>query len=205
MAEEISSKIRISFEDSISLKQEIINQGLFEALIAIGDSISESISNEGKLLVCGNGGSAADAQHLVAEFLVRLTSTVNRQGLPALSLVQDSSTFTACANDFSFEDIFSRNLRTLGNKRDILLAISTSGNSKNIVKVLMEAQQLNIKTIGFLGGNGGKALRYCDFSFVVPSDSTARIQEAHITAGHSVLQYVEDKLKQEGYLEILQK
>ena len=204
MAEEISSKIRDCFEDSISLKQEIIDQGLLETLIAIGDCISESISNEGKLLLCGNGGSAADAQHLAAEFLIRLTSNVNRQGLPALSLVQDSSTFTACVNDFSSEDIFSRNLRTLGNTRDVLLAISTSGNSKNIVKVLMEAKQLNIKTIGFLGGNGGKALRHCDFSFVVPSDSTARIQEAHITAGHSVLQYVEDKLKQEGFLEILQ-
>jgi len=204
MAEEISSKIRDCFEDSISLKQEIIDQGIFKKLIAIGDCISESICNEGKLLVCGNGGSAADAQHLVAEFLIRLTSDVNRQGLPALSLVQDSSTFTACVNDFSSEDIFSRNLRTLGNTRDILLAISTSGNSNNIIKVLMEAKQLKIKTIGFLGGNGGKALSYCDLSFVVPSDLTARIQEAHITAGHSVLQYVEDKLQKEGYLEILQ-
>jgi len=204
MAEEISSKIRNCFEDSISLKQEIIDQGIFEELITMGDWISESVCNEGKLLVCGNGGSAADAQHLVAEFLIRLTSDVNRQGLPALSLVQDSSTFTACVNDFSSEDIFSRNLRTLGNNRDILLVISTSGNSKNIVKVLMEAKELNIKTIGFLGGNGGEALSYCDLSFVVPSNSTARIQEAHITAGHSLLQYVEDKLLQEGYLEILE-
>jgi len=101
MAEEISSKIRNCFEDSISLKQEIIDQGIFEELITMGDWISESVCNEGKLLVCGNGGSAADAQHLVAEFLIRLTSDVNRQGLPALSLVQDSSTFTACVNDFS--------------------------------------------------------------------------------------------------------
>lgn len=202
MAKGTSNKIKSTFEESISLKQKILNDNLHEVLLEIGDLIVHSILNGGKILLCGNGGSASDAQHLAAEFLVRLTSEVNRQGLPALSLVQDPSTFTACINDFSSDEVFSRNLRTLGNDRDILIAITTSGNSRNIINVLKEARHLNIKTVGFLGGDGGKALEYCDFSFVVPSNSTPRVQEMHITAGHAVLQFAEDKLFEKGFLEI---
>ena len=151
-------------------------------------------------MTCGNGGSAADAQHLAAELLVRLTSQVNRKGLPAISLCQDISTLTATINDFSGEDIFSRNLLTLSKPGDVLMALSTSGNSPNIVKTLKFAKEINLTTIGFLGSQGGESLRYCDEAFIVPSKITARIQEIHITAGHATLQFVEDKLLKEGFI-----
>jgi D-sedoheptulose 7-phosphate isomerase len=152
-------------------------------------------------MICGNGGSAADAQHLAAEFLIRLTSDVNRQGIPAISLVQDSSTLTACINDYGPDDIFKRVLLTLGQTGDVLLAITTSGNSSNIIEALKSAREKNIYCIGFLGNGGGEALESCDSAFVVPSSITARIQETHITAGHAMLQYIEDTLLDIGYLE----
>ena len=150
------------------------------------------ISLGGKVLLCGNGGSAADAQHLAAEFLVRLRPNINRRAIPAISLVQDTSTLTACGNDYSFEDIFSRTLQAIGTKKDILICITTSGNSKNILKVLKEAKKKNIFTIGFLGNNGGKAKKNCDIKLIVNSTITARIQECHIFLGHYILQNVED-------------
>ena len=145
-------------------------------------------------MICGNGRSAADAQHLVAEFLIRLTSDVNRQGIPAISLAQDTSTITACINDYGSDLIFKRVLLTLGRSGDVLLAITTSGNSKNIIETLKAAKENNIFCIGFLGNGGGEALDLCDLSFVVPGNITGRIQEAHITAGHAMLQYIEDIL-----------
>ena len=126
----------------------------------------------GKVLLCGNGGSAADAQHLAAEFLVRLRPHVNREPLPALSLAMDTSTITACANDFSFKYLFSRNLKALGSKNDILIVISTSGNSKNILEVLKEAKK-KIFSIAFLGNNGGKAKKISDLNLIIPSKTTA--------------------------------
>lgn len=116
--------------------------------------IAKKIKNGGKLLLCGNGGSAADAQHLAAEFLVRLRPNVNRKAIPAISLAQDTSTLTACGNDYSFDDIFVRTLQAIGTKKDILVCISTSGNSKNILKVLKEAKKKNIYSVGFLGKGG---------------------------------------------------
>ena len=162
----------------------------------MGEMVVTSILQGGKVLICGNGGSAADAQHLTAEFLIRLTSDVNREGIPAISLLQDSSTFTAAINDFNPKDLFKRNLQTLGKPKDILLAISTSGNSENIIQVLKTAKEINIKTMGFLGSDGGESLKYCNLSFLVPSNKTARIQEVHITAGHAVIEYVEVRLLQ---------
>lgn len=154
--------------------------------------ISKKLQNGGKLLLCGNGGSAADAQHLAAEFLVRLRPNINRRAIPAISLAQDTSTLTACGNDYSFEDIFSRTLQAIGTKKDILICITTSGNSKNILKVLKEAKKKNIYSIGFLGKGGGKAKKICDKPLVVPSNNTARIQECHIFLGHFILEKVED-------------
>ena len=151
-------------------------------------------------MICGNGGSAADAQHLVAEFLVRLTSEVNREGIPAISLAQDTSTLTACLNDYGADEIFKRVLSSLARKGDVLLVITTSGNSVNIIETLKLAQSKGIYSLGFLGGDGGKALQYCNSAFIVPSKVTARIQESHITAGHAMLQYIEDKLLNEGWL-----
>jgi len=200
MAKEISTKIKVAFEESINLKKIIIKEELFKVLENCGTLIANSIEKGGKLMICGNGGSAADAQHLAAELLVRLTSQVNRKGLPAISLCQDISTLTATINDFSGEDIFSRNLLTLSKPGDVLMALSTSGNSPNIVKALKSAKEINLITIGFLGSNGGEALSYCDEAFIVPSNITARIQEVHITAGHATLQYVEDKLLEEEFI-----
>ena len=200
MSKEISSKIKSAFEESIDLKKIILKDELFTVLEKCGSLIANSISEGGKLMTCGNGGSAADAQHLAAELLVRLTSQVNRKGLPAISLCQDISTLTATINDFSGEDIFSRNLLTLSKPGDVLMALSTSGDSPNIVKTLKYAKEINLTTIGFLGSQGGACLRYCDEAFIVPSNITARIQEIRITAGHATLQFVEDKLLKEGFI-----
>ena len=200
MTERIRDKVIKTFEDSISVKNQIIEDNSYKVLLEAGDIIADSISGGGKLLLCGNGGSAADAQHLAAEFLVRLTSDVNRESIPALSLAQDTSTLTACINDYGSDDIFKRVFSALSSKGDTLLAITTSGNSKNIIETLKEAKARKIFSLGFLGNGGGEALSYCDLAFVVPSKITARIQECHITAGHALLQYIEDSLLEKGWL-----
>ncbi len=200
MPKDFKANIKHSFEDSISVKTKIVEQEIYKILIKAGDAIASSISQGGKLMICGNGGSAADAQHLVAEFLIRLTSQVNRQGIPAISLAQDSSTLTACLNDYGPDEIFKRVMSSLAKQGDVLLAITTSGNSTNIVETLKYAQSRDLYSIGFLGGDGGDALQYCDVAFIVPTNVTARIQESHITAGHALLQYVEDRLISEEHL-----
>ena len=141
-----------------------------------------------------NGGSAADAQHLTAELLVRLRPKVNRIPIPAISLSMDSSTLTACGNDYGFDKIFSRPFEALADKKDILIVISTSGNSKNIIEVLKKAKKKKIFSIGFLGSKGGLAKKYCNISLIVPSQSVARIQESHIFLGHYILESVENMM-----------
>ena len=200
MSEDIKDRVKQTFQDSINVKQQIIDDGSYEILIEAGDIIANSISKGGKLLLCGNGGSAADAQHLAAEFLIRLTSDVNRQSIPALALAQDTSTLTACINDYGPDKIFSRVFSSLSCDGDILLAITTSGNSINIIETLKSAKEKGIYSIGFLGNGGGEALSYCDLAFIAPSKITARIQESHITAGHALLQYIEDSLLNTGWV-----
>ena len=200
MSKGIKDTVKQTFIDSISVKQQIIDNQSYEVLLQAGDIIANSISNGGKLLLCGNGGSAADAQHLAAEFLIRLTSDVNRESIPALSLAQDTSTLTACINDYGPDDIFKRVFSALSSEGDTLLAITTSGTSKNIIETLKLARERGIYSLGFLGNGGGEALEYCDSAFIVPGRITARIQESHITAGHALLQYVEDLLLEEGWL-----
>ena len=202
MSEGIENKIKQTFEDSIVVKQKVIDEGAYKVLLDAGNIIAESISKKGKLLICGNGGSAADAQHLAAEFLIRLTSDVNRDSIPALSLAQDTSTLTACINDYGSDDIFKRVFSALSSDGDVLLAITTSGNSKNIIETLKLANERGIYSLGFLGGDGGEALKYCNTAFIVPDKVTARIQESHITGGHALLQYVEDKLLETGWLTV---
>jgi len=190
------------------LKKKIVEHNrVLESLIKLEPEIIKSINliykilkKKGKILICGNGGSAADAQHLAAEFIVRLKSSFNRKALPIIPLALDTSTITACSNDYGFENVFSRTFEALSSKGDLLIVLSTSGNSKNIINVLKKSKQKKIKTICFLGNKGGEALSYCDSVFLVPSKVTARIQESHITAGHALLQYVEDKLLEEGWL-----
>ena len=157
-------------------------------------NIHKKLTKGGKILFCGNGGSAADAQHLAAEFIVRLRPHINRNPIPALTLAQDTSTLTACGNDYSFDDIFLRPFQALAKKNDILLCISTSGNSKNIHKVLKEAKKSKIYSVCFLGKGGGKAKRLATKSLIIPSNNTARIQECHIFLGHFILEKVEDSL-----------
>ena len=152
----------------------------------------QKITKGGKIFLCGNGGSAADAQHLAAEFLVRLRPKVNRRPIAALSLAQDTSTITACANDYSFDQLFSRNLEALASKKDMLIAISTSGNSKNILEVIKLAEKKKLFTFCLLGNGGGKAKKLCNNSIIVPSKITARIQESHILLGHTLFEEIED-------------
>ena len=200
MSEGIRDKVKETFENSIAVKEKILEDKSYEVLIEAGNLIAESISNGGKLLLCGNGGSAADAQHLAAEFLIRLTSDVNRGSLPAFSLAQDTSTLTACINDYGPDDIFKRVFSAMAKDGDILLVITTSGNSKNIIETLKLARERGIFSLGFLGNGGGKALNFCDAAFVVPDKITARIQESHITAGHALLQYIEDLLLERNWI-----
>tara|TARA_B110000003_G_C16626954_1_gene525207 strand:+ start:845 stop:1417 length:573 start_codon:yes stop_codon:yes gene_type:complete len=153
--------------------------------------IYKSLKKGGKIFLCGNGGSAADAQHLAAEFTVRLRPNVNRKALPAIALSNDISTLTACGNDYSFEKVFTRNLEALYKKNDILIVITTSGDSKNILNILKYCKKNNIKSIGLLGNKGGKAKKYCSINIIVPSTVTARIQETHIFLGHFIFESVE--------------
>lgn len=158
------------------------------------NKIYKKIKKGGKVFLCGNGGSAADAQHLAAEFLIRLRPHVNRKPIAAISLAMDTSTLTACGNDYSFNKIFSRNLLALSNSKDILIAISTSGNSKNIIDVLKTAKKKKIFSISFLGNYGGAAKKYSDINLIINSRTTARIQESHIFLGHYIFECVEDML-----------
>ena len=193
-------KLKKIFLDSINTKKEIVNNRDYETLSLMGDEIVKAIKNGNKMMLCGNGGSAADAQHLAAEMLVRLRPNNNRAGISAIALAQDTSTITACGNDFGYDRLYERMMQSLGRKGDILIGITTSGNSENIILAMMKARKMGVKVFGFLGCGGGKSLKYCDKAFIVPSDDTGRIQESHITAGHALMEYVEDVLIKDGFL-----
>ena len=194
--------IRRIFEESISTKVKILNSSALDELKEMQNQITILIQKGGKIMLCGNGGSAADAQHLAAEMLIRLRPNYNRKGVPAISLAQDSSTMTACSNDFGYVELYRRMVQTLGKSGDCLIALTTSGSSKNIINAMKEAKKMNIKVFGFLGCGGGEALKYCDHAFIVPSNDTGRIQEAHITAGHALMESIEDGLIEQGYLSL---
>lgn len=180
-------------QESARIKEKTIAACSKQVISAI-ELIVASLRNRGKLLLCGNGGSAADAQHLAAEMVIRLSHDIVRPGLPALSLATDSSILSAGGNDIGFDNIFARQIEGLGHPEDILLAISTSGNSPNIVKALEMAKEKNVKSIGLLGGTGGKCLKLVDIPIVIPSSNTQRIQETHITLGHIIIESVEREL-----------
>ncbi len=186
----INIELKNQIEDSINIHKEIIK--ISDKITSVINIIHRKLKKDGKILFCGNGGSAADAQHLAAEFIVRLRPHINRNPLPALTLAQDTSTLTACGNDYSFDDIFLRPFKALAKKNDILVCISTSGNSKNVLKVLKEAKKKNIYSICFLGKGGGKAKKLCISPLVISSNNTARIQECHIFMGHFIIEQVEN-------------
>ena len=187
-----SSTLEVAINQTVSTKKKLIK--LEKNINETVKIIYKSLQKKGKILFCGNGGSAADAQHLAAELLIRLRPKVNRNSIPAISLCMDTSTLTACGNDYKFDYIFSRPFNALANKDDVLIVISTSGNSKNIINVLKTAKKKRIKSIGFLGSNGGAARKYCDIKLIVDSNNVARIQESHIFLGHFILESVENLL-----------
>jgi len=156
--------------------------------------ITEIYRNGKKLLLCGNGGSAADCQHIATEFMIRLSHNIERPALAAIALTTDSSNLTAGGNDIGFENVFARNVQGLGSTGDALIAISTSGNSPNVIKAVETAKAKGIKTIGFLGGTGGKLKSMVDKPVVIPSGNTQRIQEGHITIAHIICEIVEVEL-----------
>lgn len=185
------ARAREALLESARVKQELAESGLAE-VPAIAAVIHGCFEQGGKLLFCGNGGSAADAQHFAAELLVRLRPHVNREALPALALAMDTSSLTACGNDYDFECYYERMVEALGRPGDLLAGISTSGKSPNIVRALAAARERGLVTIGLLGGDGGPARTHCDYALVVPSSVTARVQEAHVALGHVLIELVED-------------
>lgn len=164
-----------------------------EILLAV-QTLAETYRNRKKLLLCGNGGSAADCQHIATELMIRLNHDIKRPALAAIALTTDTSNLTAGGNDIGFENVFARNVEGLGNEGDVLLAISTSGNSPNIIKAVNKAHEKKMFVIGLLGGTGGKLKDIVDLPIVIPSSNTQRIQEGHITVAHIVCELVEQEL-----------
>jgi phosphoheptose isomerase len=160
------------------------------SILAAADIIANSFRNGGKLLLCGNGGSAADCQHMAAEFTSRLSAGFIRPALPAIALTTDSSFLTAYANDFEFEGIFARQVQALGKEGDVIIGISTSGNSRNVVLALDAAKSIGLATIGLTGADGGR-LRAADVCICVPSDNTQHIQETHVAIEHIICHLAE--------------
>lgn len=189
----MKEKIKQIITSSIAVKQqllsdEIIQQSLADAIAVI----TLAFKNGNKVLFCGNGGSAADAQHLAAEFSGRFYK--DRKALPAEALHCNTSYLTAVANDYSYDVIYSRMVEGIGTKGDVLIGLSTSGNSGNIIKAFEVAKSIGITTIGFTGASGGKMKELSDFIFNVPSKDTPRIQESHIMIGHIICELVEEKV-----------
>ncbi len=189
MKQRISSII----ENSIEVKQQILhNEAIQESLANIIEAVTNAFKNQHSVQFCGNGGSAADAQHLAAEFSGRFYK--NRKALPSDALHCNSSYLTAVANDYSYDEIYARLVEGTMHKGDILIGLSTSGNSANIIKAFEAAQLKGIITVGFTGASGGKLLPLSNFLLNVPSTITPRIQESHIMLGHIICELVEDAL-----------
>lgn len=177
------------FDDHIRVTQ-LTNESLTEKIITVAEQIFESFEKGGKILLFGNGGSAGDAQHIAAEFTGRFVK--ERRGLPAIALTTDTSALTAIGNDYGFEEIFRRQIEALAKPGDILLGISTSGNSPNVLKALEYGKTMGCKTFAMSGRNGGKMNDICDINLIVPSEITARIQEMHILIGHMICEIVDE-------------
>ena len=190
----------IQFQNSILSKQltdhvELIIQNkelIVSGVQKIAQLASDSLSRGGTIFWCGNGGSAADSQHLAADLVCRFIS--DRIPLKSVALTTDSSILTAISNDYSFDNIFARQLKALGKDGDILIAISTSGNSRNIKEAVLTAKNIGVETIGLLGRDGGSSVDLFSKKLIIPSNSTARIQEVHILIGHLIIDLIEKNL-----------
>jgi D-sedoheptulose 7-phosphate isomerase len=191
---ELADRIGQHFQDSIAVKQQSL-EVLIEPIHRAGEAMVNSLLNNGKILSCGNGGSAGDAQHFSAELLNRFEK--ERPGLPAMALTTDSSTLTAIANDYSYEEIFSKQVNALGQAGDVLLAISTSGNSANVAAAMKAAQEREMLTVMLSGNDGGtmaSLLGEQDIEIRVPSRRTARIQEVHLVVIHCLCDFIDTQL-----------
>ena len=190
----LAERIGQHFQDSIAVKQQSL-EVLIEPIHRAGEAMVNSLLNNGKILSCGNGGSAGDAQHFSAELLNRFEK--ERPGLPAMALTTDSSTLTAIANDYSYEEIFSKQVSALGQAGDVLLAISTSGNSANVAAAMKAAQERKMLTVVLSGNDGGLMtglLGNQDIEIRVPSNRTARIQEVHLVVIHCLCDFIDTQL-----------
>ena len=188
----MKNTIRTIIQDSIDTKLAILqDENMIDAIHASVEQITTAFKNGNKVLFCGNGGSAADAQHLAAEFSGRFYK--DRDALPAEALHVNTSYMTAVANDYSFDVVYSRMINGIGKKGDVLVGLSTSGNSVNILKAIETAKEKGMTTIGLTGASGGKIKDECDILLNVPSTDTPRIQESHILLGHIICQLVEEQ------------
>jgi D-sedoheptulose 7-phosphate isomerase len=172
---------------------ELVNDKLDEIIELVGKELAASLANGGTLFWCGNGGSASDSQHLAAELVGRFKK--NRRALRSVALTTDTSVLTCVANDYSYNDIFSRQIEALGRSGDVLVGISTSGNSDNVIQALKTAREMGLITIAMLGKDGGITKKLVDHSLIIPSNSTARIQEMHILIGHILCEIIEKELQ----------
>jgi len=193
MKKEWQALIENSIRANIELKHKLLEESI-DAISKAAQQLKITIRKRGKILICGNGGSAADAQHIAAELVVRLKTTSNRPAIAAQSLTVDPSILTASANDYGFDFVFSRQIEALGNHGDTLIAISTSGNSANVVEAANMAHEKGLYVIGLLGADGGRLAMLVDLPIFVPAQDTARIQEAHILIGHILCDILESEL-----------
>jgi D-sedoheptulose 7-phosphate isomerase len=185
--------IKSQIEDSINAKIRLLNNDeVIKEIELVSQKCVEIFKSGKKVLLAGNGGSAADSQHIAGEFVSRFY--FDRPGLPSIALTTDTSVLTAIGNDYGFERLFSRQIEALGNEGDLFFAISTSGNSLNLIEALKIAKTKKLTTVGFTGMTGGEMLEFCDFCIKAPSNETPRIQEMHILIGHIICSIVEDTL-----------
>lgn len=187
----MKEKILKEFKESISVKEDFI-KGHVDTIIEVAKEIASTFNNGNKILLFGNGGSSTDASHIAAEFINRFKR--ERPSLPAIALNTDMAVLTSIANDYDFSDIFAKQLKALGAEGDMVFAISTSGNSQNVIKALDVAKKKKLKTVLLTGSKGEKLAAKTTYSFVVPSENTARVQETHITLGHVLCMMVEEIL-----------
>ena len=187
----MENTIQKRFEESAEVKARFLKENLPQLLDVI-KLVAHAFESGNKLFLFGNGGSAADAQHLATEFVNRYL--MDRPPLPAIALTTDTSLLTSISNDFSFNEIFSKQLRALGKEGDVAIAISTSGNSANVIKAVEVAKEMRMKTVALAGSDGGVLAKIVDISLIVPSTSTPRIQETHILIGHILCEMVEHDL-----------
>jgi len=186
----MKTQIERILDENISVMEKLRDYA--SIIERVAKEIIETIRNGGKIVLFGNGGSAADAQHIACEFIGRFK--LNRQGLPAIALTTNTSIITAVSNDMSFEEVFSRQVEALVTSKDLVIGISTSGESMNVINGVIAAKRKGAKTIALTGGDGGKLAKISDISLIIPSKNTPRIQEVHITVGHIICQIVEERL-----------